>query len=166
MTDIKSFCQIIKHAKSQDRKIEKSNCRAIKFDDDNGFLQSFDTNYSQTARVDYIEIIEQGLILIETKDLKQKISALNADGKAFINIKKAILDNLAKKYQSTLTILADKVQTDLIPVIYYVVVKNNTDITFLDNFLTMEERNQNFILLKTDEICQKLNTFTGRLCQD
>jgi hypothetical protein len=45
----------------------------IKFDDDDGLVASLTENYADQCRVDYVEIIENGLILIEMKDLQSKI---------------------------------------------------------------------------------------------
>jgi hypothetical protein len=45
----------------------------IKFDDDDGFVASLAENYANWCKVDYFEIIENDLILIEMKDLQSKI---------------------------------------------------------------------------------------------
>lgn len=46
---------------------------------------------------------------------------------------------------------------------YYVVVKNDTDIIIVDNLLGSKN---NFIVCRTNEICEKLSTLNTRLCQE
>jgi hypothetical protein len=45
---------------------------AIKFDDDDGFVASLAENYANWCKVDYFEIIENGLIRILKESLLKK----------------------------------------------------------------------------------------------
>lgn len=160
--DLTSFCQVIQHASCKEKKVESADCKAILFDEnDNGFVSSLDKkNYN--SNVDYIEIIENGIILIELRDLSEH-EPLNP------KISKDTLDNLTKKYFKS---IEKHIAQKLIPTLYYVVVKNNTEIVIKDNFFTVKEikkefkRTEYFTICTTNEICEKLSTLDTRLCQE
>lgn len=161
-TDLTSFCQIIQHALCKKRKVESADCKAILFDEnDNGFVKSLGGNYSQACQVDYIDIIENKIILIELKDLQEKVKH---------ETESDILKNLGKKYTKSIEIIQEHIVQNSIPTLYYVVVKNNTDIVVLDSFFPIKEikarfkRTKYFVICKTNKICEKLLTLNTRLC--
>lgn len=97
------------------------------------------------------------------KDLSEQLNSKTA---------KDILDNLAKKYSKSIEIIQKHIAQKLIPILYYVVVKNNTDILILDSFFPIKEiktkfkRTEYFAICTTNEICEKLSTLDTRLCQE
>lgn len=161
--DLTSFCQVIQHASCKKKKVESADCKAILFDEnDNGFVSSLDKkNYN--SNVDYIEIIENVIILIELKDLSEQLNSKTP---------KSISDNLNKKRSKSIEIIQKHIAQKLISVLYYVVVKNNTDIVVLDSFFPIKEikvkfkKTEYFAICKTNEICEKLSTLDTRLCQE
>jgi len=161
MVDLTHYCGKIQHAK-KDGDREKADCGAILFDmHDNGLVASLNEDYSRECQVDYIDIIENGIILIELKDLSEQLNSKTVED---------ILENLSKKYTKSIEIIQNHIMQS-IPTLYYVVVKNNTDIVVLDSFLPIKEiktkflRTEYFVICKTDEICAKLSTLKTRLCK-
>jgi hypothetical protein len=118
-------CQTISHDLDINKRKEVADCEALEFD------LYFQQKYPQSERVDYIEIIENGLILKES-----------------------------------IKISRNEIQSNLIDIIFYIVVKNDTDIVFLNNFLNIQQIKNNFHLYKTRSICKKLSIFNTRLCQE
>jgi len=166
MVDLTHYCGKIQHAK-KDGDREKADCRAILFDrNDDGFVGFLDKRiYGQVSQVDYIEKIESGVILIELRDLAEKLVHTSVAD---------ILKNLTKKYNHSISIIRNNIDINCIPVSYYIVVKNNTDILILDNLFPIREVKKNFsfnsrdsfIVCKTDEICEKLSALDIRLCHE
>lgn len=152
-------CEVISHAKGRDGVIENADCKALEFD------RHFRKTYP-SERVDYIDIIENGLILIELKDISSRVRHLSKKDKNVDNIKLSIANNLTEKHDQSVLISRDKIQKNLISVIFYIVVKNNTDVVFINNFLEIEQRNANFHICRTNEICNKLSAFNTRKCQE
>lgn len=157
MVDLTNYCKTIQHAEKHGNK-EVADCKAILFDmNDGGFVSSLDKKYGQACQVDYIEMIENRVILIELKDLKEQLKNKTS---------KDILSNLGKKYTKSIEIIQNAV-----PILYYVVVKNDTDIVALDNFLSIKDikikfENTSFEICETNKICEKLSTLSTRLCQE
>jgi hypothetical protein len=118
-------CQTISHDLDINKRKEVADCEALEFD------LYFQQKYPQSERVDYIEIIENGLILKES-----------------------------------IKISRNEIQSNLIDIVFYIVVKNDTDIVFLNNFLNIQQIKNNFHLYKTRSICKKLSIFNTRLCQE
>ncbi len=165
MIDTK-FCKAIQQAENIDGIIEEANCQAIKFDDSDGFVKSLSSNVNE-CRVDYFETIENGLILIELKDIKGKIShLLRKKEKTKEEIQKSALSNIEKKFTDSLTIIRQIIDSSLIPVTNYLVVANNTESNLLDKYLPENLKKKPFVICETDEICEKLSTLNTRLCQE
>ncbi len=163
MADLTDYCKTTQHAE-KDGNREAADCKAILFDrHDGGFVVSLDKKYSQICQVDYIEIIENGVILIELKDLKEQLKSKTP---------RDILKNLGKKYTESIKIIRKHINQLVIPILYCVVVKNDTDIVILDNFFPIKKikikfkRPEYFVICKTNEICAKLATLDTRLCQE
>ncbi|MDC9714588.1 MAG: hypothetical protein PSN36_02030 [Gammaproteobacteria bacterium] len=152
---MKSFCAQIEQAKNRGEE-EKADCRAIKFD--GGFAK-------QNAVVDYIELFEQGLIMIEMKDL-QSIMLNNFNGKPTEVELGKVFKNMINKFKNTLASTQQEINDQLISVSNYLVWKNNTDIVLMDRYLPAEFRNRPYQICKTDEICEKLSALNTRLCQE
>jgi hypothetical protein len=164
MADLINYCKTIQHATARCGNREEAVCKAILFDiNDNGFVKSLNKNYNNDGQVDYIEMIGDEVILLELKDLKEKLTHTSASD---------ILINLTNKYNVSISIIKDYINQNCIPVSYYVVVQNNTDIVTLDNLFPIREVKKNlslkgnFIVCKTNEICKKLSTLNTRLCQE
>jgi hypothetical protein len=165
MADLINYCKTIQHAISQNGNVESAACKAILFDiHDNGFVFSLDNkDYNQVCQVDYINTIENGIILIELKDLSEQLELKTVED---------ILENLGKKYTKSIEIIQKHISQHLIPTLYYVVVKNDTDIVVLDNFFPVKKIKikfkgvKYFVICKTNEICKKLSTLNTRLCQE
>jgi hypothetical protein len=153
-------CQTISHDLDINKRKEVADCEALEFD------LYFQQKYPQSERVDYIEIIENGLILIELKDLESKIKNLYKNNTTTQDIKNEINNNLDKKYKESIKISRNEIQSNLIDIVFYIVVKNDTDIVFLNNFLNIQQIKNNFHLYKTRSICKKLSIFNTRLCQE
>lgn len=164
MNNLKKFCQNIEHAPF-DNTVESSDCQAIKFDDTNGFVNSLSENYANNCRVDYIEIIEQGLIMIELKDLKAKILNLPRKDRIDKNKIQDIFQNILNKFNDSLQILQNNIDKNLIPTTNYLVWKNNTDIAIMDKYLPKDFRKRPYKIYKTNQFCQVLSSFNTRLCQ-
>lgn len=173
MNDLTEFCMTIAHARNE-KGIESASCNAIKFDDGNGFVKSLTTNYAQEHKVDYIEIVEQGAILIELKDIKSKVNYLLTKEKAKEltkeeakeEIKESLLSNLENKFTRSLGIIQGEINPNLVSIINYLVVANGTESTILDKYLPENLKKEPFVICKTDEICNKLSTLTTRRCQE
>ncbi|CAB5501439.1 hypothetical protein AZO1586I_811 [Bathymodiolus thermophilus thioautotrophic gill symbiont] len=135
-----------------------ADCKAILFDmNDGGFVSSLGKKYGQACQVDYIEMIENRVILIELKDLKEQLKNKTS---------KDILNNLGKKYTKSIEIIQNAV-----PILYYVVVKNDTEIVVWDNLFSIKDikikfENTSFEICETNKICEKLSTLNTRLCQE
>ncbi|SEH66190.1 hypothetical protein BAZSYMB_SCAFFOLD00041_6 [Bathymodiolus azoricus thioautotrophic gill symbiont] len=135
-----------------------ADCKAILFDmNDGGFVSSLGKKYGQACQVDYIEMIENRVILIELKDLKEQLKNKTS---------KDILNNLGKKYTKSIEIIQNAV-----PILYYVVVKNDTEIVVWDNLFSIKDikikfENTSFEIYETNKICEKLSTLNTRLCQE
>lgn len=159
MADLTNYCKTIQHAKCKKGGVESAVCKAILFDiHDKGFVASLDKDYNQECQVDYIDIIENGIILIELKDLSAQLKSTTAED---------ILENLSKKYTKSIEIIQRHISQRLIPALYYVVVKNDTDIVVLDSFFPVKKIKIKFkgvVICKTNEICKKLSTLNTRLC--
>ena len=165
MINLKCFCKPIQQAENHGV-TEKAECNAIKFDDEDGFVKSLDNNYATDHRIDYFEIIEKGLIMIEVKDLRLRILKKYPDKEPTTNELKSIFDNLKNKFRDSLKIINKEIKSDLIPVSNYLVWKNDTDTILMDRYLPREFKDKPYNICKTSEICGKLNIFTSRLCQD
>jgi hypothetical protein len=68
-------------------------------------------------------------------------------------------------------IIQKHITQNAVPILYYVVVKNDTDIVALDNFLSIKDikikfENTSFEICETNKICEKLSTLSTRLCQE
>lgn len=166
MNDLTEFCMTIAHAKNVKGIEESASCNAIKFDDGNGFVKSLTTNYAQEHKVDYIEIVEQGAILIELKDIKSKVKYLLTKKKAKEEIQESLLSNLENKFTRSLGIIQGEINPNLVSIINYLVVANGTESTILDKYLPENLKKEPFVICKTDEICNKLSTLTTRICQE
>lgn len=157
MVDLTNYCKTIQHAEKHGNK-EVAYCKAISFDmNDGGFVSSLDKRYGQACQVDYIEMIENRVILIELKDLKEQLKNKTS---------KDILSNLGKKYTKSIEIIQNAV-----PILYYVVVKNDTEIVVWDNLFSIKDikikfENTSFEICETNKICEKLSTLSTRLCQE
>jgi len=152
------YCKTIQHSPPIKGAIEQAACQAILFDqNDNGCVKEL--NYGTYAQVDYIDLIGNELILIELKDLRAQLENKNMDD---------ILTNLTKKYNDSINIVKASINNNCVPIQYYVVIKNDTDIVLFDNFFPIRKRkidkHFNFVVCKTDEICNKLSTLGTRLC--
>ncbi len=165
MDDLTKFCKPIQQAKHNG--IEVAGCQAIKFDEnDDGFVSSLDKK-NHNNNVDYIEIIENGVILIELKDIKAKISSLFEEKpKNTKEIQKKLLSNVENKFTNSLSIIQKNINPNLMPTINYLVVANNTQNNLLDKYLPENLKKNPFVICKTNEICEKLSTLNTRLCQE
>ncbi|CAC9515366.1 hypothetical protein [uncultured Gammaproteobacteria bacterium] len=149
MVDLTNYCKTIQHAEKHRNK-EMADCKAILFDmNDGGFVSSLGKKYGQACQVDYIEMIENRVILIELKDLKEQLKNKTS---------KDILNNLGKKYTKSIEIIQNAV-----PILYYVVVKNDTEIVVWDNLFSIKDikikfENTSFEIYETNKICEKLST--------
>lgn len=149
MVDLTNYCKTIQHAEKHGNK-EMADCKAILFDmNDGGFVSSLGKKYGQACQVDYIEMIENRVILIELKDLKEQLKNKTS---------KDILNNLGKKYTKSIEIIQNAV-----PILYYVVVKNDTEIVVWDNLFSIKDikikfENTSFEICETNKICEKLST--------
>jgi hypothetical protein len=121
--------------------LSAKECSAIKFDDDDGLVASLTENYADQCRVDYVEIIENGLILIEMKDLRSKILN-NFKTKPTKKELSGIFENimclfylLAKFLEVTHRFQDCKIKPDLIPITNYLVWKNDTETNLIDKYL-------------------------------
>lgn len=165
MIDLANFCKKIEQTSVQ-HNIEPAPCKAIKFDDNDGWVQSLPTNYANYYRVDYFEIIESGLIMIELKHIKLKIQHLLNKGENKKSIREKILLNIDKKFTDSLRIIQYEINEDLIPTTNYLVVSNETENNILDKYLPNNLKKKPFVICKTNEICNKLSRLDTRLCQD
>ncbi|MBE8190131.1 MAG: hypothetical protein HAW58_04615 [Candidatus Thioglobus sp.] len=165
MTNLTNFCTAIQHSPHEE-KTEQADCKAIKFDDSDGFVESLTANYANSCRVDYFEVIEDGLIMIELKRIKLKIQNLLRQGKTKKDIRNKVLTNIAKKFQKSLSIIQSEINPDLIPTINYLVVDNDIESVILDKYLPNNLREEPFVICKTNEICDKLSKFDTRLCPE
>lgn len=163
MSDLTQFCQSIEQEPYKGN-LEKAGCRAIKFDDNDGFAKSLVENYANNCRVDYFEIIENGLIMIEMKHIRLKIENLSNEDKK--SIKEVLLSNVENKFTHSLRIIQKEINLNLIPTINYLVVSNNTESNMLDRYLPESLKKKPFVICKTNEICEKLSTLDTRLCQE
>lgn len=166
MTNLTVFCKKIQHANNQNKEIEQVACKAIKFDDDDGFANGLTANYANNCRVDYFEVIEQGLILIELKDIKEKIRHLLKNSKIKGNIQKDVLLNVENKFTDSLQIIQQQINSRLIPTINYLVVTNDTENNLLDRYLPRSFKERPFVICKTSEICGQLSKLNTRICQE
>ena len=162
MDNFKKFCKQIKQAPNRGVE-ENAECSAIKFDDDDGLVASLTENYADQCRVDYVEIIENGLILIEMKDLQSKILE-NFERRPTQEELSGIFDNMIKKFKHSITLMAE-IKPDLIPITNYLVWKNDTETNLMDKYLPKEFKDRPYQICRTNEICEKLSTFGTRLCQ-
>ncbi len=150
-----NYCMMIRHAKSRDGKIEEANCKAVLFDqNDEGLVKGLNGNYGSSGQVDYIEMTGNKIVLLELKDLMEKLKCKSVD---------SILINLDKKYNDSIEIIRKHINS-CASITYYVVVKNNTDIVVLDNIFPIRKVKKSFTVCKTNEICSKLSEFNTRLC--
>lgn len=162
MVDLTNYCKTIQHAEKHGNK-EVADCKAILFDmNDGGFVSSLDKRYGQACQVDYIEMIENRVILIELKDLKEQLKNKTS---------KDILSNLGKKYTKSIEIIQKHITQNAVPILYYVVVKNDTEIVVWDNLFSIKDikikfENTSFEICETNKICEKLSTLSTRLCQE
>ena len=163
MDNFKKFCKQIKQAPNRGVE-ENAECSAIKFDDDDGLVASLTENYADQCRVDYVEIIENGLILIEMKDLQSKILE-NFERRPTQEELSGIFDNMIKKFKHSITLMAE-IKPDLIPITNYLVWKNDTETNLMDKYLPKEFKDRPYQICRTNEICEKLSTFGTRLCQE
>ena len=169
MDDLTKFCKPIQQAKHNG--IEVAGCQAIKFDEnDDGFVSSLDKK-NHNNNVDYIEIIENGVILIELKDIKAKISSLFEEKPKNTKeiqkkLQKKLLSNVENKFTNSLSIIQKNINPNLMPTINYLVVANNTQNNLLDKYLPENLKKNPFVICKTNEICEKLSTLNTRLCQE
>lgn len=166
MGDLTKFCKPIQQVKSKKVVVESAVCKAILFDEnDDGFVSSLDKkNYNNN--VDYIEIIENGIILIELKDIQANIFSLFKKKPNTEEIQKKLLSNVENKFTDSLRIIQKNINPNLMPTINYLVVANNTENNLLDKYLPENlKKNLFFVVCKTDEICKKLSTLNTRLCQ-
>jgi len=167
-SDLTVFCKLIEQAPNKGI-AEQANCRAIKFDDADGFVESLTINYGTNCRVDYFEIIGNGLIMIEMKSIELKIRHLlnrstTRKGMPKKDIPRKLLSNLENKFTDSLKIIQNEINSSLIPVINYLVVANNTNVIMLDKYLPKNLRKKPFVICKTKEIYNKLSTLGTRLC--
>jgi hypothetical protein len=153
VNNLNKFCEEIKQAPNNG--VESAECRAIKFDD--GFTKA-------DSVVDYIDIIENGLIMIEMKDL-QLIMLKNFKGKPTKKDLKAIFENMIAKFTNAFNLIKQEINPDLISVSNYLVWKNNTDAILMDRYLPKEFKDKPYQICKTDEICDKLKKLTTRICK-
>ncbi|SHA07454.1 hypothetical protein BTHERMOSOX_1266 [Bathymodiolus thermophilus thioautotrophic gill symbiont] len=163
LNSLTAWCKPIEQAPNKGI-AEQAKCRAIKFDDADGFVESLVANYSADCRVDYFEITGNDLIMIEMKDMELKIQHLSNNGVLKKDIEKKVLSNLENKFTDSLKIIQNEINSSLIPVINYLVVANNTNVIMLDKYLPKNPRKKPFVVCKTDEICNKLSTLGTRLC--
>ncbi len=163
MGNFKKFCKQIKQAPNRGVE-ENAECSAIKFDDDDGLVASLTENYADQCRVDYVEIIENGLILIEMKDLRSKILN-NFKAKPTKKELSGIFENIIKKFNNSTTLMRG-VNPNLTPVTNYLVWKNDTETNLIDKYLPKEFKDRPYQICRTNEICAKLSTFGTRLCQE
>ncbi len=166
MNDLTKFCKPIQQAEAENNEIEAADCQAIKFDDEDGFVKSLTTNYANNCRVDYFEVVKNGVILIEPKDIQEKILSLFKKKPNTEEIKKKLLSNVESKFTVSLKIIQKEVSPNLIPTINYLVVANNTENNLLDKYLPKNLKENPFVICKTSEICDKLSTLNTRLCQE
>lgn len=163
MDNFKKFCKQIKQAPNRGVE-ENAECSAIKFDDDDGLVASLTENYADQCRVDYVEIIENGLILIEMKDLQSKILE-NFERRPTQEELSGIFDNMIKKFKHSITLMAE-IKPDLIPITNYLVWKNDTETNLMDKYLPKEFKDRPYQICRTNEIFAKLSTLGTRLCQE
>ncbi|OJA03542.1 hypothetical protein, partial [Bathymodiolus thermophilus thioautotrophic gill symbiont] len=130
-SNLTTFCKLIEQMPNNSI-AEQANCNAIKFDDADGFTKSLTKIYDDKCRVDYFEIIENGLIMIEMKSIELKIRHLLNNNMPKKDIEKKVLSNLEKKFTDSLKIIQKEINSSLIPVINYLVVANNTNVIMLD----------------------------------
>jgi hypothetical protein len=166
MINLNGWCRIIEQEPYKKEAAEKTDCQAVKFDDKNGFVKSLTENYANACRVDYFEIIEQGVILIELKDIKRKIRHLLKNKKTKEKIQGKVLSNVERKFTDSLKIIQQEVSLNLIPIINYLVIANNTESNILDKYLPENLKKKPFVICKTNEICSKLSALDTRLCQE
>jgi hypothetical protein len=153
VNELKDCCQTIKQAPNNG--IESAECNAIKFDD--GFTQEDNV-------VDYIEIIENGLIMIEMKDLQLKILD-NFGVKPTKKELEKVFKNMISKFQVSYQLAKQKIDPSLIKVSNYLVWKDNTDIVLMDRYLPTDFKEKPYQICKTNEICKKLSKLDTRICK-
>jgi hypothetical protein len=163
VNNLKDYCQLIKHETFNDL-TEAANCNAIKFDDKDGFVKSLTANYANNCRVDYFDIIGQGVILIELKNIKEKILYLLENKTDKQEIQNKVLSNLDCKFKDSLKIIKDEVNANIVSVNNYLVVTNNTEINMLDKYLPEHLKKKPFVICKTSDICKKLSKLGAKLC--
>jgi hypothetical protein len=166
MDDLTKFCKPIQQAQAENNGIEAVGCQAIKFDGKDGFVKSLTTNYENDCKVDYFEVIENDVILIELKDIQAKILFLFKKKPNAEEIQKTLLSNVEKKFTVSLSIIQNNINSNLMPTINYLVVANNTENNLLDKYLPENLKKNPFVICKTNEICKKLSTLNTRLCQE
>lgn len=166
INDLKKFCKPIQQAEDQNNEIEVAGCQAIKFDDDDGFAKSLSENYDNNHRVDYFEVIKNSVILIELKDIQNKILDSFKEKPSTEEIQEKLLSNVESKFTDSLKIIQKEVNPNLMPIINYLVVANNTQNNLLDKYLPKNLKKNPFVICKTNEICEKLSTLDTRLCQE
>ncbi|BAS68489.1 hypothetical protein [Bathymodiolus septemdierum thioautotrophic gill symbiont] len=163
MIDLKSFCSKIEHAPNNG--VESAECDAIKFDGENGFAESLTENCANQCRVDYFDIIENGLIMIEMKDLQSKILKNPKEQPTQKNLK-AIFKNMSAKFANSFDLIKQEISPDLIEVSNYLVWKDNTDTNLMDRYLPANFKEKPYQICKTKEICEKISKLDTRICQE
>jgi hypothetical protein len=153
MNNLKKHCETIQQAPNNG--VESTNCKAVKFDD--GFTKA-------DCVVDYIDIIENGLIMIEMKDL-QLLILKNFKGKPGKEELKEVFKNIITKFTNAFNLITKEINPDLIKVSNYLVWKNNTDTVFMDKYLPREFKDRPYQICKTNEICDRLKGLNIRICQ-
>jgi hypothetical protein len=153
VNELKDYCQTIEQAPNKG--IESAECNAIKFD--GGFTQKDNV-------VDYIEIIENGLIMVEMKDLQLKILD-NFGAKPTKKELEKVFKNMISKFKNSYLLAKKEISFELIETLNYLVWKNNTDIVLMDRYLPTYFKEKPYQICKTNEICEKLSKLDTRICK-
>jgi hypothetical protein len=153
VNNLKDYCQSIEQAPNNG--IESAKCNAINFD--GGFTQKDNV-------VDYVDIIEKGLIMIEMKDLQLKISN-NFKNKPTKKDLEGIFNNLIDKFKNSYQWAKQEIDYNLIETSSYLVWKNNTDTVLMDRYLPEEFKKRPYQICKTKDICKELSELTTRICK-
>jgi hypothetical protein len=153
MSNLKDYCETIKQASNNG--IESAECNAIKFD--GGFTQKDNV-------VDYIDIIENGLIMIEMKDLQLKILD-NFGVKPTKKKLEKVFKNMISKFKNSYLLAKQEINCELIETSNYLVWKNNTDIVLMDRYLPTDFKEKPYQICKTSDICEKLSKLDTRICK-
>jgi hypothetical protein len=154
MNNLKQHCEQIQQ--SPNNGVEYADCTAIKFD--KGF-----TNKDKV--VDYIDIFENGLVMIEMKDLQLKIRN-NFKNKPTKEELEEIFKNMIGKFKTSYELVKQEISADLIDTCRYLVWKNNTEVIMMDRYLPTKFKDRPYQICKTNEICSKLQGLNTRLCQE